>query len=144
MCHYCRTEYPRDRMLRQVCTALDQLYDEMYAAPMFPSADVIGRLRQHCQTFGEAYQRLRALSLVAGIYAFPVTPKVHKVQHIPKLATCINPVRVQVYAEESLMGSVSGTWRGSARGRYRRSVQEVVLVKQVTAMLLRFELALVS
>lgn len=49
---------------------------------------------------------------------------------------------MQVYAEESLMGSVTGTWRGSARGRYKHVVQEVVLIKQLTGVLLRFELSL--
>ena len=92
--------------------------------------------------FLAAYQRMREQSRRSGVYAFAITPKTHKVQHLPKLTTCINPVRVQVYSEESMMGSVTGTWRGSARGRYKEEVQRIVLVKQLTGVLLRFELAL--
>ena len=84
---------------------------------------------------------LEELSRRAGIYAFAVTPKTHKVQHLALLTQCINPVRVQVYAEESMMGSVTSTWRGSKNGRYRDTVQKVVLMKQITGVLLRFELA---
>ncbi len=74
--------------------------------------------------------------------AFPVTPKTHKVQHLPLLTACINPVRVQMYSEESMMGSVTRTWRGSKRGQYRQSVQMAGLTKQATGVLLRFELGL--
>ena len=130
----------RDATLRAVVAALDDLYNELYDAPMFPPDPTVARVRQLCLDFGKAYQRMRELSRRSGIYAFAVTPKTHKVQHIPKLATCINPVRVQVYAEESMMGSVTSTWRGSKHGRYRKVVQNVVLVKQLTGVLLRFEL----
>ena len=137
---YCTTMHVRDATLRAVVAALDDLYNELYDAPMFPPDPTVARVRQLCLDFGKAYQRMRELSRRSGIYAFAVTPKTHKVQHIPKLATCINPVRVQVYAEESMMGSVTSTWRGSKHGRYREVVQNVVVVKQLTGVLLRFEL----
>ena len=139
---YCTSARPQDREMRNVVAALDDLYNELYAAPMFPSDATVARVRKICLDFGAAYQRMRELSRRAGKYAFPVTPKTHKVQHLPKLTTCINPVRVQVYAEESLMGSTTSTWRGSKSGRYKHVVQRIVLVKQFVAMLLRFELAL--
>ena len=138
--HYCSSASQRDRQLRIVVTSLDMMYNVMYDAPMFPPDATVVRLRQLCLEFGAAYQHLRELSRRAGVYAFAVTPKVHKVQHIPLLATCINPVRVQVYSEESLMGAVTTTWRGSKNGRYRSTAQRVVLIKQVTGVLLRFEL----
>ena len=130
------------RVLRALVAALDDLYNVLYDAPMFPPDASVHQVRQLCLDFGKAYQEMRELSRRSGIYAFAVTPKTHKVQHLPKLTTCINPTRVQVYSEESMMGSVTGTWRGSARGRYKQTVQKIVLVKQLTGVLLRFELAL--
>ena len=139
--HYCQSGRSQDTQLRAVVTALDDLYDTVYHAPMLPPDETVARVRQLCLDFGAAYQRLRELSRRAGIYAFAVTPKTHKVQHLALLTKCINPVRVQVYAEESMMGSVTSTWRGSKNGRYRDTVQKVVLMKQITGVLLRFELA---
>ena len=142
VCSTYTSERPRDVCLRALVTSLDELYSLLYGGPMFlPEAD-LARVRGLVEEFGVQYQRMRELSRRAGILAFAVTPKVHKVQHLPALAATINPAAVQVYAEESLMGSVTKTWRGSARGRYREHVQTVVLVKRVTALLLRFELAL--
>ena len=138
--HYCGSMSDRDQQLRRVTASLDDLYSLLYEAPMFPPDATVARVRQLCLAFGSAYQRLRELSRRAGVFAFAVTPKVHKVQHIPLLTSCINPVRVQVYSEESMMGSVTGTWRGSKNGRYRQTVQKVVLIKQITGVLLRFEL----
>ena len=140
--HYCASAAPRDRELRAVVASLDDLYNTLYASPMFPPGAEVDRIRQLCLDFGCAYQKMRELSRRAGKYAFNVTPKTHKVQHVPKLAACINPVRVQVYSEESMMGSVTKTWRGSKSGVYKHVVQRVVLIKQLTGMLLRFELAL--
>ncbi|CAK0847717.1 unnamed protein product [Prorocentrum cordatum] len=138
--HYCGSMHDRDQQLRRLTAALDDLYTLLYDAPMFPPDATVVRVRQLCLAFGSACQRLRELSRRAGVFAFAVTPKVHEVQHIPLLTSCINPVRVQVYSEESMMGSVTGTWRGSKNGRCRQTVQKVVLIKQVTGLLLRFEL----
>lgn len=94
--HYCRSATARDRILNAVVVAVDELYTELYAAPMFLPPDVLMRVRQLCLDFGQAYQRMRELSRRSGVYAFAVTPKTHKVQHLPLLAECINPARVQV------------------------------------------------
>ena len=99
------------------------------------------RVHHLCLDFGQAYQRMRGFSLRSGVYAFAETPNTHKVQHLPLLAECINTVRVQVYIEASLMGSVTGTWLGAERGRHKHVVRKSVLVKQLTGVVLRFELA---
>ena len=72
--------------------------------------------------------------------AWQITPKVHKLQHVPMLAHGINPWPVQCYNEESHVGAAVKSWRGSAAGRYMLTVQEVVLIKRLVALLLRFEL----
>ena len=46
--HYCRTENTRDRMLRQVCTALDQLYDSTTRqGPVTHSGNCRDKFGQH-------------------------------------------------------------------------------------------------
>ena len=42
------------------------------------------------------------------------------------------------------MGELVKTWQGSKAGRYFQVVQTTVLVKRLTGLLLRFELALLD
>lgn len=129
-----------DRSLRGVTAKLAEFYQILYDAPMFLAPASRARLQAVCLEFGLHYQRLRELSRRAGLLAFAVTPKVHKLQHVPMLAKSINPRFVQCYIEESIVGSVVGSYKGSVRGRYRPSVQRVVLVKRLAGLLLRLEL----
>ena len=138
--HYCSSDEPLDECLRLNMASLDDMYNLLYSMSLFPSdADLIA-LRTAVQSYGTSYQRLRELARRRRIQAFPVRPKVHKSQHISFLAECINPTAIQCYSEESQMGIVSKTWKGSVRGCYRDVVQRNVLVKRLTALLLRFEL----
>ena len=88
---------------------------------------------------GLAYQELREISRLAGRMCFKVTPKVHKVQHLPLYSSCLNPRHVQNYAEESLIGTSTKIWARSVSGRHTQSVQPNVLVKKITGLLLRME-----
>ena len=142
VCRYCVGTRATDVCMRSIVVALDDMYTLLYQAPMFLTDDQELRFRTLVLDFGRPYTRLRELSRRSGVFGFSVTPKVHKVQHLPLLARCINPTRVQVYSEESMMGVVTKTWRGSARGRYKQHVQRIVLIKRLTGLLLRFELAL--
>jgi len=58
---------------------------------------------------------------------------------IPELAGHINPIRVQCYSEESLMGTTARVYKKSMFGRYKATVQKVVLCKRLTGLLLRLE-----
>ncbi len=118
--HYCSSARPRDRTLRELVGALIDLYDVLSAAPMFAPDAIVLDVRRLCVLLGKAHQCAREYCRRAGVLSFPVTPKTYKVQHLPKLATCINPVRVQVYAEESMMGLITGTWRGLREGVTRK------------------------
>lgn len=138
---FCVSGSPCDQCLRSVVASLDNVYAVLYSAGAFLTQDSMETLRAHVLEFGLSYQRLRELSRRSEVSAFPVRPKIHKFQHIPFLAEFINPRVVQAYGEESLVGTVTKTWKGSVAGRYRARVQEMVLVKRVTALLLRFELA---
>ena len=139
---YCTTDSASDECLRGVTSSLAEYYTILYGEPMFLQAPVLDRLQKVCDDFGLYYQRLRELSRRSGVLAFPVRPKVHKFLHIPSIAASINPRCCQCYAEESCVGTVAKTWAGSKKGRYLQSVQRVVLVKRLLALLLRIELAL--
>jgi len=125
--------------LRGVVAALDGIYKVIYSQPMFMAGAKVVELRRNCVSFGEHYMRLRELARRENRFAWPVTPKVHKLQHVPMFATVLNPRFVQNYAEESTMGTMQRTWRRSMAGRYQGSVQANVLSKRVTALLIRFE-----
>ena len=56
-------------MLNGLVVALDELYNVLYAAPMFPPPAVVMRVRELCLDFGKAYQRMRELSRRSGLYA---------------------------------------------------------------------------
>ena len=45
----------------------------------------------------------------------------------------------QNYTEESSVGTVAKVWAHSANGRYRRTVQRMVLLKRLVALMIRLE-----
>ena len=91
------------------------------------------------QSLGLSYQWMRHYVRIAGIMAFPVTPKVHQIQHLPAQAYLINPARVTNYSEEGCVGSVCRIFKSSKFGRYLGRVQEVVLRKRLFGLFLRLE-----
>ncbi len=125
--------------LRGVVAELDGFYELIYHQPLFMEDAAVVELQRKCVSFGEHYMRLRELARRENRLAWPVTPKVHKLQHVPLFAGVLNPRFVQNYAEESTMGTMQRTWRRSMDGRYKDSVQANVLIKRATALLVRFE-----
>ena len=73
--------------------------------------------------------QLRELARQNGWALWNVTPKVHKMQHLPFLASVINPRFVQNYAEESLIGTCTAIWARSVKGKYKTVAQKAVLAK---------------
>ena len=96
-------------------------------------------MQQHTLAFGVSYQRLRNLAQAQKVLAWPIRPKVHKMQHVPELASHLNPVHAQCYLEESFMGTTAKVWRKSMVGIYSKGIQELTLVKRVAGVLLRLE-----
>ena len=111
----------------------------LYKAGWFLNKEELVKLATHTQDFGVAYQRLRNIAAAEGELAWPIRPKAHKMMHIPELAGHINPIRVQCYSEESLMGTTARVYKKSMFGRYKATVQKVVLCKRLTGLLLRLE-----
>eukprot|EP00959_Pyramimonas_sp_CCMP1952_P017985 381448-Pyramimonas_sp.AAC.1 len=83
--------------------------------------------------------RLRQAAKLAGKLRWKITPKVHRLQHVPDYARLLNPRWVQNYGEESLVGTNTAIWHKTMRGRYQKSVQSIVLLKRTLGLLLRLE-----
>ena len=117
---------------------LAEFYNILYAAPMFMPAESICKLNVACTDFGAAYLQCREHARAAGALAWPVRMKMHKMMHVPLMCRVINPVFVQRYAEESLIGTTAKVYKKSIAGRYHNVAQRNVLVKRLVALLLRF------
>jgi hypothetical protein len=128
-----------DVQLRTVTRALCDIYNSIYSGPMFPNMAELDILDAACVQFGEAFQSLREYGRVNGQLTFPITPKVHKTQHLRLLATLINPRFVNVYADESLIGTTMKVYKKTMSGRYKQHVQRNVLLKRAVGLFLRFE-----
>ena len=129
-----------DVNMRGILGSLNDIYNIIYGEGMFMSDPALAALRHAVVSFGRHYQWLRQESRRLELMAFPVKPKIHKLQHLPLYAALINPRFVQCYSEEALMGTISKTFKKSISGRYAGVVQETILLKRVMALLLRFEM----
>ena len=128
-----------EQWLLSVVSRLDTIYSLMWGRPRFLPANTINELRAECISFGEDYMRCREHCRVRRILSFNVTPKVHKLQHLPAMAEIMNPAWVSCYAEESLVGTTIRVWKQSMHGRYKKMVQRQVLLKRLCGLLLRLE-----
>ena len=123
-------------------TNLCEFYGILYSGELFLPDASLDRLRTVTIAFGEAYQALRAYCAEQEIFGFPVRPKVHRMQHLPRCARSINPVALQCYAEESLVGTTTRVWKRSMAGRYEPGIQRAVLTKRLVGLLLRVQVGL--
>ena len=137
--HFFTEDTDLDRAVVQLTDNLAAFYQILYSEGMFMSAGAEARLKAVCLSIGTACMRLRNLSMRAGLLHFKITPKVHKVQHVPMLASCINPRFCQNYAEESLIGTCTKIWGRSMAGRHQQFVQRNALVKKLLGLLIRLE-----
>jgi len=122
-----------DRAVLGLSGNLATFYEILYSQGRFLSEDAEARLGVVCRAMGAGYMLLRNMSREAKLLHFKITPKVHKVQHIPFLANCMNPRFVQNYAEESLIGTCTKIWGRSMAGRHHRFVQRNALTKNWSA-----------
>ena len=87
--------------------------------------------------FGATLQSLRSLARSKNFLAWNITPKVHMCQHLQQQSTIMNPRWVQNYTEESQIGTTTKVWARSATGAYRRTIQRLVLLKRIVALVVR-------
>eukprot|EP00974_Lingulodinium_polyedra_P053048 5098270-Lingulodinium_polyedra.AAC.1 len=137
---YCASDNEEDRAVRQLTNDLVEFYHILYSEGRFVSDEGLARLGLVTERFGCNFMRLREYADRQGLLLWHVTPKVHKMQHVPLLASVLNPKFVQNYAEESLIGTCTKIWARSVKSRYRHVVQRNVLAKKLVALMLYFEL----
>ena len=128
-----------DHTVLVLSLSLARFYEILYSQGRFLTDAALVELGTVTRRMGTAYQQLRNMSREAGLLHFKITPKVHKVQHIPFLSACINPRFVQNYCEESLIGTCCKIWHRSVSGRYQAHVQRNTLRKKLVGLLLRLE-----
>ena len=122
-----------------ITTALDDLYVLLYSAGIFLNDVESTRLREICCDIGRNYMMLRADARRTFKLRWRITPKVHKVMHLPMYGEVMNPRFLHLYAEESLIGTTCRIWQRCMRGRYRRFIQQNVLLRRLLGLILRME-----
>lgn len=130
---------PYHLCVSRVATSLNRFYQIVYGAGVVMKPEEQQEVRRVLVRFGVNYQKAREFSRVQGKLMWNITPKVHMFLHFSDMCLWINPRWVQNYAEESQVGSTTTVWARSARGRYRRVVQRVVLLKRLMGLCIRFE-----
>ncbi len=128
-----------DTAVVALCDGLADFYSALYAAPLFLPEPTVDHVRALCVSIGENWMVLRQLARRRGMLLWKITPKVHKLQHAPLYCQVLNPRHVQAYSEESLVGTAVKVWKKSVSGRYRATVQDMVVLKRLLALILRFE-----
>ena len=99
-------------------------------------AALAAKLKKLINTLGKYFQLCQRISANQGEPCWHITPKTHSTCHIPKQAALINPVKVQNYMEESLVGKVAEIWHGCASGTYHSTVQHTALFKYILGLFL--------
>ena len=126
-------------MIKELFDRFVDFYRLLYSQPMFMTDAAVERLRNITSELGEKWHVLRHIEYTRGNLRWKITTKVHKLLHTPIYAERLNPRWVQNYAEESLVGSVTKTYKASVAGRYAREIQTLILLKRTLALCLRFE-----
>ena len=102
------------------------------------------RFRNEVLKFGRHFQHCCSVATKDGDLLWRFTPKVHLVQHLPSQAELVNPVMVQNYAEEGMIGRVTKVWRSCAHGSYMNGVQHTALLKALCALQILLEIRVYS
>ena len=126
-----------DKAVRALVQNLDKMYQILYSAGTFLTAEEQAQLSSCVIKFGIRYQFLREHCRLSNQLFFNFVHKVHAMQHLPEIALFINPIMLQCYAEEGAVGRIGTIWKASKHGTYRKRVQEVVLTKLLIRMHLR-------
>jgi hypothetical protein len=124
------------KSMQKLCKAAADIVELLYTADTFLSVDEKAKLKALIHRLGKYFMLCQSISASRGEPCWHVTPKTHSTCHIPKQAALINPVKVQNYMEESLVGKVAQVWHGCASGTYQSTVQHTALFKYVLGLFL--------
>ena len=124
------------RAAQRVALCLVRLYDIMQDGGLFLGPEELSEFRRVLRRFGASHMLLA--SRTSG-NEWNIVPKAHLTQHLGDQAGIMNPRWCWNYSEESQIGSTTMVWEKSAAGRYRPTVQKMVLIKRVVALAVRLE-----
>ena len=92
-------------------------------------------LEKHCHKLGVHYQWLAVHAMNSGQKRWQQVPKLHYlVAHIPGQAKLINPIFVQGYCNESMVGTLSKIFASSYNGPHHDVSGVTVMKKYLTVM----------
>ena len=123
----------------QIVRLYQELTSLLWDYGRFLPPDHVARVKTVCIDFGEQWMKCREFSRQCEFLGFQITPKVHKVQHVPTMCKLINPAHVSCYAEESLVGTTTKVWKQSMSGCYQKGCQRRVLLKRLAGLFIRLE-----
>ena len=127
-----------DYMLK-VVQALSDIYEICYGAPTFMSAAEVVALEGACLSFGRNYQWLAVFAMRANERRWAQRPKHHYMAaHFAWQARLINPIKVQGYCNESMVGNLSLIYKKSMRGPHHEVSTRTVLKKWCAAMIIEW------
>ena len=127
------------RLVTRLVRCLNRIYVLLYTADVFLSPQELAEFRRPLLRFGATSQQLREIARGRGAAEWKLVPKTHMFMHMSDLANLLNPRWVQNYSEESQVGSTTLVWSRTARGRYRKAAQRMVLLKRLVALVVRLE-----
>ena len=106
----CATRYPEPEHehMREVAKALGELYNVLYSSGIFLTREQHGAVIRECDKMGKHYMWLASYCTEQGARRWSMVPKLHyAVGHLPDQARLVNPVFVQGYRSESMVGKVT-------------------------------------
>lgn len=120
----------RQKHMLKVAESLQEATKTFYRAGSFLTTDEIVYVNKHLTRLGQHYQQLQVLDLAEGRCTWKTTTKLHYVAaHLGEQAMLINPVVVQGYRSESMVGEICRIYAESQNGPFRARVQRVALLK---------------
>lgn len=124
-----------NRHMFKVVDSLFSIYELCYSAGMFLEESQTTELDKHCHKLGVHYQWLAVNAVNSGQKRWQQVPKLHYlVGHIPTQAKLINPIFVQGYCNESMVGTLSKIFASSYNGPHHAVSGVTVMKKYLTAI----------
>ena len=129
---------PEHKSIKKLTATLRDIYALIYSAGFFLSDGEKTRLRDLTIRFGTHYQFASVCASNNNQLRFPITPKLHLMQHLPEQSDLINCRFTQNYLEEGMMGRLQQVWKGILHGPNVEIAQRKVLTRCVLVVQLKF------
>ena len=124
----------------KIITGLSGIMDLLYGTDTFLTSEQLAMLGTHIDLLARHYQKLSTDAFEAGQTLWHTVPKLHfYIAHLLQQASLINPVWVQGYSSESMVGTTAQVYAMSQNGPFHTHVQKVVMNKYRVGLKLLME-----